>query len=336
MGSGREVGEPVRRVLACAVSGSAALGLLAFLFLAVGKEAPMLYEHEPWRDDPYDALVSFDLLALPALIALLILRLPLCRADQPLPLGRAAGLLRLSRVVVGLVVFTLASEGLSVVLGTHRRAWTDATLDVLAGLAAVTVLAVGCAWLVHRASRAIPAEGAPAQPDWPADLVTLADGLVGRLSVQGSRPRRLVAWCEAALVPLVRRRPLLVAAAGSVLAAALADAPQAVLEGYGAAFAAYFIGVTACSLYVLCVAVGRYVRVVEWPASSRFAATRVVVLTTASVPLSAAFRNSLWWLVGTDEQHATLARLLLLSVLVGVTVAGSALLTARVRALRAA
>ncbi len=90
---------------------------LAFIWIA--KEVPSLYLHEPWQNDPYDAMISFSFVAIPLLVGPMLLRLQLCKRNTPLPVRRVADLLRLSRVVVGTVGLTLVFQWTSV-FGTRR------------------------------------------------------------------------------------------------------------------------------------------------------------------------------------------------------------------------
>lgn len=315
--AGWEVGDPARRVFGRAVAGSVLLASLLFAFVAVGKELPALYAHEPWQDDPYDALVSFELLALPALIGLSALRLLLCRADEPLPARRVVDLLRMSRVLIWLGGVTVTSLWLSVLAGDHRSAWTPVTAGLLTGLAALTVLTGAGARLVGRARRAARDRGdAPERPDWLSDALVLAQRLTERVLGEVPASRRLLERVDSVVVAAVRRHPLGAAAAGSLVAAAVTDAPQVMLEQYRPAFAAYFAGVTACGLFAFTVVAGAYLHIVGRSGRSRSAAGYAFVLACASVPITAAFRDSLWWLVGTDERHGDLPALLALTAVV--------------------
>ncbi len=98
---------------------------VAFAFAA--KEIRVLYVHSPWEDDPYDAVVSFTIFFVPLLIGLCIVRVPLCRRQQPLPISRVVGLLRGSRVVLGAVLLTLIADWIAVAVRANVAAWNSST-----------------------------------------------------------------------------------------------------------------------------------------------------------------------------------------------------------------
>ena len=65
-----------------------AVGFAAVLWLL--KEVPFLYAAEPWKDDPYDAFVSFAIAAIRLVGAAALVHLASCRRSEPLPV-RAYG-----------------------------------------------------------------------------------------------------------------------------------------------------------------------------------------------------------------------------------------------------
>lgn len=87
---GRElaVGDPVRPVVGRALLAVTGFGVLVFAYVWLSKEIPALYVREPWREDPYDALISFMFWALPLLVAAAAVRRRLCRRRAPLPMRR--------------------------------------------------------------------------------------------------------------------------------------------------------------------------------------------------------------------------------------------------------
>ena len=89
------VGDGVRQHVGRAIVGSLAVAAAYAVFTVLAKETPALYLHQPWQDDPYDALVSFDFVAVPLLVVIGGLRVQLCRRYEA-PGQSAAG-----RVVAG-------------------------------------------------------------------------------------------------------------------------------------------------------------------------------------------------------------------------------------------
>jgi hypothetical protein len=296
-----------------------AVGACFVAFSWTAKELPTLYLHEPWQDDPYDAVVSFAIVAVTMLTALIALRASLFRRNEILPARRAVDLLRAGRANLILVAATLASDWLSVAFRTHRASWTGTTTLVTGGLAAVTVLAAGAAVLVRSAGRVLAAPAdASAQPDWAADGLEFGERAAARLGPW--RPGTLTALrrIDTLVVARVRRHPVLAAGVLALLAGAFIDAPQIAIEGYPVSLAALFITISACSLFAFFLVVGAYLRLVGRGADHPAPATRVLVLVSLSVPLAASFRGSLWWLIGTSGQDAGLPQF---ASLVAVTAA---------------
>src|SRR5438105_14355871 len=128
-GDGRAlaVGDPRRPAAGRAIIEAVALAGLFTAYAFLAKEIPALYAHEPWRDDPYDAFVSFSILFVPLTGLVTGLRLPSCRRAEPLATARVRDLLRASRVILMHVLTTLAAEWYSVVTQLGHG-WTSGTL----------------------------------------------------------------------------------------------------------------------------------------------------------------------------------------------------------------
>ena len=78
------VGDPSRRRigLAAVMALWTAAGFVVYLWVA--KEIRLLYVHEPWQNDPYDAVVSFAFFFVPILAAFCLTRAALCKSAKPL------------------------------------------------------------------------------------------------------------------------------------------------------------------------------------------------------------------------------------------------------------
>src|SRR5207249_8042943 len=111
-------GDPRRRSAGRALLGSllAAAGFILFVLLT--KQVRAVEAHVPWRDDPYDAVVSFSMFAVPLLAVACLLRAPACRREQVLPLTRVLDLLRAARLIAVIVCVTLLAAWVSVALHT--------------------------------------------------------------------------------------------------------------------------------------------------------------------------------------------------------------------------
>lgn len=317
------VGDPARPAIGRAVLGSLLLAAIFVLFAWSVKELPSLGSHAPWQDDPYDTAVSFAIFFLPLLCALGALRLPLCRRALPLPLQRAADLLRLSRLLVIVVGITLAGDWASVVLGAHRGTWTVATTAPLVGLLTVlTALAAVIAWQVRRVSAARLGQASEVPgPDWLADAVTVANRTGSRLGPAAAGALFAVRWIDLRIIPTVRRRPLGTAILLSSLFGASVAASQAREVGLGfAPINVLFFGVSSSGMFAFLVAVGAYVRLLG-PAPAPGQATRAMLIASSTVPVTLAFRDSLWWIIGTNARDAGLPQLAVVIVIVAVAAA---------------
>jgi len=329
------VGDPVRTVIGRAVLGVPFAGVVFFAFTWIAKELPVLYASEPWQDDPYDAMVSFAMWSVPLLVGLFGLRVALCRRYRPLPVRRVLDLLRVSRVLMGVVLLTLAGEWVSVALRLHAQAWTATTEALIAVLAVVTVLGVTAALALRRAGREPVLQAARPQPDWLADAIALGEREAARLGPWRDLALAVLRWLDHEVVARVRSHPLLAAAAFSLLFAMAIGAAQIILEGYTPALALLFISVSACSVFAFVVIAGAYLRVVGREAGLPRRAVLAAVVASAAVPLAAAFRGSLWWLLGTNDHDAGLTQLAQLVFLAAlVTGVGTLAATTLVRSLR--
>jgi len=274
---GVPVGDRVRVVVGRAVKGPIVLAVGFVVFIVTAKDVPALYVHEPWQDDPYDAVISFAFLGVPLLTGLSALRVEMCRRAEALPARRVLDLLRLSRVLIAVIALTLGSEWVSVALGVHGEAWTPVTNIVLAVLAALSALTVAAGWQLRRASRACGRTPAPQQPDWLADAAALAKRELTGLGSWGTRFAPVLDWWIGRSSTACGGHPRWFAAAFSVLGAVAAGSPQVVLEGYGPPLAVFLVA-AACSLFAFVVLVGPYLRLVGRGGTQRPAASLAVPL----------------------------------------------------------
>lgn len=323
------VSSPERAVIGRAVIGSLLLGALFVGFDEVTKALRVLYAHGPWKEDPYDALVSFAIVAGTLLTGACAVRVLLCRASEALPARRAVDLLRAGRLIVALVAVTVASDWASVGLQTRRQTWTAVTALIVAGLAVLTLLTGVVGMLLHRATReAQPFADAPTSPDWAADGVEFCDRAAARLGRWGTGLRSALRMIDAAVVGRIRRHPVVAAAVFAVVFGMLVDVPQVILEDYAFPLAALVMTISACSMFAFVVLAGAYVHLVG-RRQAHLAPTVVVLLSVCvSVPLVASFRGSLWWLIHTKGSAAGLpqfAELLGVGAVIAAVVSGAAI-----------
>jgi hypothetical protein len=319
-------GDPRRPVVGRAVLGAILLSGAFTVCAYIAKEARPLYVHSPWEDDPYDAVVSFTVFFVPMVASLCLLRLPACRRDQPLPVRRAADLLRAGRVAFAAIALTLVSDWASVALRANRPAWSPATALLVVALAVLTgAAAVGGANL-HRAARLIGAASTTAagtgRPDWVDDLLGIAGQCSAWLGPARGTVDRMLGWLGRRPVPLLRRHRVATAAvAAAGFGVALAAGGYAG-EGPGPGIWLLFV-VGFCGMYAFCASAGAYLRIVssERPASGiRRQLIDASVLACASVPVAIAFRGSLLRVIRPAPIHGALPKVMLLLLAAAVVV----------------
>jgi len=98
---------------------------------------------------------------------------------------------------------------------------------------------------------------------------------------------------------------------------------QAIREGYAAGPALLTVSLLSCGMFAFLVGAGGYLGFVRGPAILTGLARRLldaVVITCVSLLTALAFRNSLWWIVGSNANAAGLAGLALLLAITGLSV----------------
>lgn len=86
----------------------AALFVLAIL---PAPALPIMWSNGPWAQDPYHVAVSFAVFFVPLVAVLCMSRVLMCRRNVPLPTRRVRDLMRISRILLILVLVTVASGG---------------------------------------------------------------------------------------------------------------------------------------------------------------------------------------------------------------------------------
>ena len=313
------VGDPARRRVGTAIRAALILSALFAIWTVAAKETPDLYLHEPWRDDPYDVLVSFDFAALPLLIVVASLRIPLCRRFEPLPARRLVDILNVCAIAVGLSVATQLAEWFAVAHGTHRAQWTTVTFSQLVVLAAMTGATVLCGGLLLRARSSLIHSVRPAaQPDWLADAVDLGRREADRLGPLRPPAHALLRWVDRQVFARVRVHPIRAAAVAAVLLAMPGVAAKIFLERYPAPLVVVVLCIEVASMFTFVVVAGRLMRVIA-PRGDRVPAwlSATVVACVAGIA-AVAFRNPLLSAVGASPARATTATLAVLLAGVGI------------------
>jgi hypothetical protein len=293
-----------------AVGAVLVVSLLFYADIWLSKEIPAVYARTPWRDDPYDAVISFMFVAVPLLGGLMAVRLRLCRRFEPLPRRRALNLLQIGWLLCWAMGVTLVGEWTSLAVPGHPLAfgWASVGLIGLLSLMSAAVLAVTVR--LRKTQRSAWArEPAPQQPDWLADAVAVVEREASRFGQPGAVVEHLAGWAERSLIARVRRHPLWAAGMFAILVSLLSDSPQIVLERYRPAMAAWFLSVSCCALFAFVVIAARYLHLVEQPLRRSGPAVYALVLAALCVPVVASFRASLWWIIGAHDSTAGLSQL---------------------------
>lgn len=321
------VGDPRRAQIGRAVLGTIVLAALFVVLTLPSPNLPTMWVHGPWTVDPYHVMVSF---AVPfaALLALVcMLRVPLCRRDEPLPTRRVRDLLRASRLIVALALATVASDWISLPLQPYRYSWEPATVLPLAGLVVLTVASLWAALQLRRALGQLARR--PVGPDWFADAITLGERQAARLGPLRPLAIATLSWSDRCLVRRIRGHPLVLAAGTSALFGVAVALSQGMQEGYPPGGLVLFFVVAACGMFAFLMVAGWHLGLVTdrgpQPASrASRRLTRVAVASSASVPVAIAFRFAIWSAFGIN--HAKFSWLALDEIVLGVATA-TALLT---------
>ena len=284
---------------------------IAFVFFTVpAKQAKPVYEHAPWLNDPYDTLYSFAMFCVPLATAFFLVQVSLCRKAEVLPAERARSVLRGCRVAVIVMTATLASCWISVAVGANRAQWNGSTTTALVvGLALVTGLDIRAVVMLVRAPRLArpgPSRSEVAD-DWLGDAV-----LVARRESRWFGPFRslvtsVVAWCDWAVIARLRQHPILGAALASLAFGIAVGLNQGIREGYFLASTLLTVGLLTCGMFAFLMLAGSYLGVVRSGTPLAGVRRRLIdatVIACLAALVALAFRNSLWWIIGTNANAA--------------------------------
>lgn len=307
-------GDPWRASLRLPVFGTLMLALAFFLYTAPVKETPVLFDHAPWTNDPYDTAISFMMFFVPLVAVLCAPRVLLCRRAEPLPTARIHDVLRGCRVILAGITLTLAAEWVSVFVRDSSVRWNGATWLQIGMLVVMSGLDAGAVLVVRRAG--LPRQGdepaAPTDPDWLGDLLRFVDIWSRRLGSGG----RLTLWAaglaDRHLLTRIRRHPLWTAFGLCAVFGVGVAVNQGIREGYGGPATVFVGALLAVGVFGLLVAAGEYLGLVRSSAPWHGPARRLIdaaVITSVGLLFPFALRNGLWWLVGSNGNAARLPQL---------------------------
>jgi hypothetical protein len=328
------VGDPGRRRLGAVAFGTLAVAALFVVFVLAVKQFRVFSAHVPWRDDPYDAVVSFTIFFVPLTAAMGIVRISLCRKSRPLPIARVISVIRGARVLVGAMLLTALTDWVSVVLQVDRVAWNGTTAAIIALLGLVTALVAAAGFEVARASLLVnDLRDGSLGMDWFSDLVAAAElyaSWLGPLKIVGVR---VIRWLDRRVVDTIRKDPVIAASGAALAFGALLALNTLLREGAGPAIWLDVV-VGGSGMFAFLVAAGAYMGLVgaERPAAgTRRRIIDAAVVGCAAVPVALAFREWLWWIVGTADGGAgRLGELLLIVAVVTAVIVFASEATFRV------
>jgi len=251
------VGDPARRRIGAAAVMAlwTAVAFVAYLWLA--KEIRLFYAHEPWQNDPYDAVVSFAFFFVPILAALSFMRAALCKSARPLPVRRVRELLITSRLMLAVASVTLGSEWLSVATCAERELWDSTTVVAIVGLGLMTAVVAAAGVLVVRALRVTPT--AKLGPDWWSDASTFIDEYWRAGLPFGAVVPRLAKWVIDRAAHAVSGRPFATAALLAIAFGGLLATFQGFAEeGFAPAVFVLYMSVAAASMFAFLVIAGAH------------------------------------------------------------------------------
>ena len=281
-----------------------------FVFTAPTKQVKPVYEHAPWLNDPYDALYSFAMFLVPLATAFFLVQVSLCRDVEVLPTERARSVLRGCRVATIVMTATVASCWISVAAGANKAQWNDSTTAALvAGLSLVTVLDIRAVVMLARAPRLgrSGASNSDVADDWLGDAILVARRESRWFGPFRSQVTSVIAWCERTVVARLRQHPILGAALASLAFGTGVGLNQGIREGYFLASALLTVGLLTCGMFAFLMLAGSYLGVVRSGAPLAGVPRRLTDATvTACIAalVALAFRNSLWWIIGTNANSA--------------------------------
>jgi hypothetical protein len=306
-------GDPRRRAIGRAVFGTLIAAAVFFAFTAT-KHIKPLYIHAPWLNDPYDAVFSFTMFFVPLVVAVLLVQVSLCRKPEPLPAYRVIAILRGCRVVIAAIAVELFSAWAAVAVGANRSQWTAGGTGLQIALLIASTLVTGTAILYlrrapHLREPDLTIEGQPA--DWLADVIAVAQRESRWLGPLRRSGLSRLTWADRAVVSRTRRHPLVAAAVASGAFAITVLGYQGLREQYSLSLTLLAIALGFCGMFVFLVIAGSYMRVVRSPTQlygTRRRAVDATVAGCAAAIVALAFRDSLWWIIGTTTSASGTAQ----------------------------
>ncbi len=304
------VGDPRRQLIRRAVFGTLLASAAFFILTAPTKQIHVIYNHAPWENDPYDTVYSFAMFLVPLVAATFLVQVSLCLKSESLPVSRVISILRGCRVAAATMTIALLTEWIALLDGANRPQWTVLQTGGLVALLVISTVLTGSA--IHAQFR-VPKIENPEHTenmqasDWIGDAIIVAERQSRWLGPLRRQAVTVLGWADRIPVRTVRHHPVASAAVASGLFGLAVGVDQGIHEGYVLSATLLTVGLLSCGMYAFLVVAGSYVGVVRSNAAlygvQRRAVDASVVACIAAVA-ALAFRNSLWWIVGTNGASA--------------------------------
>jgi hypothetical protein len=286
------------------------LAAAVFFVFTASKQVKMIYIHAPWVNDPYDTVLSFTMFFVPLVTGFFLVQVSLCRRSEPLPIVRVDAILRACKVAVGAMTIELLSAWCAVLLGANRSEWSvGATGPLLILLVVASVITARVIRSLQRIPRleALSHGDLAHASDWLGDFVTAARRESRWLGPFRHFAVSVLDWTEGRLAHRIRRHPLGSAAALSAMFAVVVFGWQAIREGYAESVTLLSMALGFCGMFAFLVVAGSYLSVVRSPSHLSGVPRRVVdagVTACVAAVAALAFRDELWWVVGSNPTSA--------------------------------
>lgn len=269
----------------------------------------------PWQNDPYDGVVSFTEILVPALTLLILARMTLYRRHTPQPLFRTSQLLRAELVSTVLVaatvvtVVTVVTDWIAVALRADRPLWNSGTPWLIAALLPLTVMSAASLLLHRQAISLLPAHTRSPDGDWLDELAIPARTLAARLP--GATGRLATHLTSAGSIGFVQTHIVAIAAAGSLTVSLLITTAQAIGEHWTSPLLFCTGAATGTGgLFAFCMISNTALRIaVPHPTTetsrrrsrTRHAARIATVVAALALPTAAVFRDVIWAALGRGQ-----------------------------------
>jgi hypothetical protein len=306
------VGDPQRVLIGRSIQLTLLVAILFVGFAVAVKDIRALSAVAPWSEDPYDAFFSFAPFFVGLLAALSVVRLLLCRRVEPLPVARVIDLIRSCQVILGSVLVSLGAGWVSV--GFSASGSSSATrVFLVVGLAIETTTAVVAATVLWTTTTELASIGPrpTGGADWLTDAMILGERLSSRLGPGREVVRRGLHLIDRTLVVGVRRSPFVAALVAS-LAFGTFVGLGAILEQDPAILVVLLVSIGTGGMLAFLVTAGSYIGLVRGSSPGvrlPRPLAHATLAAAASLPVAVAFRDSLWWIIGTATVNARLDQL---------------------------